>query len=165
MQMLEKEKIGLILKINGVQHQLNIEPRVTLLDALREYLGLTGTKKGCDRGECGACTVLVDGKRINSCLTLAVMQMGRSIITIEGLAENEQLHPIQKAFIEHDAFQCGYCTSGQIVSAVGLLAEMQPKSDTEIREGMSGNLCRCGAYNHIVAAVREVVENTENAPI
>ncbi|MCL2935114.1 MAG: (2Fe-2S)-binding protein [Trichodesmium sp. MAG_R02] len=165
MQMLEKEKIGLILKINGVQHQLNIEPRVTLLDALREYLGLTGTKKGCDRGECGACTVLVDGKRINSCLTLAVMQMGKSIITIEGLAENEQLHPIQKAFIEHDAFQCGYCTSGQIVSAVGLLAEMQPKSDTEIREGMSGNLCRCGAYNHIVAAVREVVENTENAPI
>ncbi|MDE5089416.1 MAG: (2Fe-2S)-binding protein, partial [Trichodesmium sp. St16_bin2-tuft] len=156
MQMLEKEKIGLILKINGVQHQLNIEPRVTLLDALREYLGLTGTKKGCDRGECGACTVLVDGKRINSCLTLAVMQMGKSIITIEGLAENEQLHPIQKAFIEHDAFQCGYCTSGQIVSAVGLLAEMQPKSDTEIREGMSGNLCRCGAYNHIVAAVREV---------
>lgn len=165
MQMLEKEKIGLILKINGVQHQLNIEPRVTLLDALREYLGLTGTKKGCDRGECGACTVLVDGKRINSCLTLAVMQMGKSIITIEGLAQNEQLHPIQKAFIEHDAFQCGYCTSGQIVSAVGLLAEMQPKSDTEIREGMSGNLCRCGAYNHIVAAVREVVENTENAPI
>lgn len=165
MQMLEKEKIGLILKINGVQHQLNIEPRVTLLDALREYLGLTGTKKGCDRGECGACTVLVDGKRINSCLTLAVMQMGKSIITIEGLAENEQLHPIQKAFIEHDAFQCGYCTSGQIVSAVGLLAEMQPKSDTEIREGMSGNLCRCGAYNHIAAAVREVVENTENAPI
>lgn len=165
MQMLEKEKIGLILKINGVQHQLNIEPRVTLLDALREYLGLTGTKKGCDRGECGACTVLVDGKRINSCLTLAVMQMGKSIITIEGLAENEQLHPIQKAFIEHDAFQCGYCTSGQIVSAVGFLAEMQPKSDTEIREGMSGNLCRCGAYNHIVAAVREVVENTENAPI
>ena len=165
MQMLEKEKIGLILKINGVQHQLNIEPRVTLLDALREYLGLTGTKKGCDRGECGACTVLIDGKRINSCLTLAVMQMGKSIITIEGLAENEQLHPIQKAFIEHDAFQCGYCTSGQIVSAVGLLAEMQPKSDTEIREGMSGNLCRCGAYNHIVAAVREVVENTENAPI
>lgn len=138
---------------------------MTLLDALREYLGLTGTKKGCDRGECGACTVLVDGKRINSCLTLAVMQMGKSIITIEGLAENEQLHPIQKAFIEHDAFQCGYCTSGQIVSAVGLLAEMQPKSDTEIREGMSGNLCRCGAYNHIVAAVREVVENTENAPI
>ncbi len=165
MQMLEKEKIGLILKINGVQHQLNIEPRVTLLDALREYLGLTGTKKGCDRGECGACTVLVDGKRINSCLTLAVMQMGKSIITIEGLAENEQLHPIQKAFIEHDAFQCGYCTSGQIVSAVGLLAEIQPKSDTEIREGMSGNLCRCGAYNHIVAAVREVLENTENAPI
>ena len=160
MQLLEKEKIGLILKINGVQHQLNIEPRVTLLDALREYLGLTGTKKGCDRGECGACTVLVDGKRINSCLTLAVMQMGKSIITIEGLAENEQLHPIQKAFIEHDAFQCGYCTSGQIVSAVGFLAEMQPKSDTEIREGMSGNLCRCGAYNHIVAAVREVVENT-----
>ena len=165
MQMLEKEKIGLILKINRVQHQLNIEPRVTLLDALREYLGLTGTKKGCDRGECGACTVLVDGKRINSCLTLAVMQMGKSIITIEGLAENEQLHPIQKAFIEHDAFQCGYCTSGQIVSAVGLLAEIQPKSDTEIREGMSGNLCRCGAYNHIVAAVREVLENTENAPI
>nr|WP_293104564.1 (2Fe-2S)-binding protein [Okeania sp. SIO2F4] len=163
--MLEKEKIALTLKINGVQHQLNIEPRVTLLDALREYLGLTGTKKGCDRGECGACTVLVDGKRINSCMTLAVMQMGKSIITIEGLAENEQLHPMQAAFIEHDAFQCGYCTSGQIVSAVGLLAEKQPKSDTEIREGMSGNLCRCGAYHHIVAAVREVVETTENAAI
>ena len=163
--MLETEKIALTLKINGVPHQLNIEPRVTLLDALREYLGLTGTKKGCDRGECGACTVLVDGKRINSCMTLAVMQMGKSIITIEGLAENEQLHPMQAAFIEHDAFQCGYCTSGQIVSAVGLLAETQPKSDTEIREGMSGNLCRCGAYYHIVAAVRQVVELTENAAI
>ncbi|MDJ0556452.1 MAG: (2Fe-2S)-binding protein [Microcoleaceae cyanobacterium MO_207.B10] len=163
--MLEKEKIALTLKINGVQHELNIEPRVTLLDALREYLGLTGTKKGCDRGECGACTVLIDGKRINSCMTLAVMQMGKSIITIEGLAENEQLHPMQRAFIEHDAFQCGFCTSGQIVSAVGLLAETQPKSDTEIREGMSGNLCRCGAYHHIVAAVREVVEQTENAAI
>lgn len=160
-----QEKIALTLQINGVQHQLNIEPRVTLLDALREYLGLTGTKKGCDRGECGSCTVLVDGKRINSCMTLAVMQMGKSIITIEGLAENEQLHPMQKAFIEHDAFQCGYCTSGQIVSAVGLLAETQPKSDTEIREGMSGNLCRCGAYHHIVAAVREVAEQTENAAI
>ncbi len=163
--MLEKEKIALILKINGVRHQLNIEPRVTLLDALREYLGLTGTKKGCDRGECGSCTVLVDGKRINSCMTLAVMQMGKSIITIEGLAENEQLHPMQKAFIEHDAFQCGYCTSGQIVSAIGLLAETKLKSDTEIRQGMSGNLCRCGAYHHIVAAVREVVEQTENAAI
>ena len=163
--MLEKEKIALTLKINGVQHQLNIEPRVTLLDALREYLGLTGTKKGCDRGECGACTVLIDGKRINSCMTLAVMQMGKSIITIEGLAENEQLHPMQKAFIEHDAFQCGYCTSGQIVSAIGLLAETKLKSDTEIRQGMSGNLCRCGAYHHIVAAVREVVEQTENAAI
>ncbi|MDJ0515323.1 MAG: (2Fe-2S)-binding protein [Trichodesmium sp. MO_231.B1] len=163
--MLEKEKIALTLKINGVQHQLNIEPRVTLLDALREYLGLTGTKKGCDRGECGACTVLVDGKRINSCMTLAVMQMGKSIITIEGLAQNEQLHPMQKAFIEHDAFQCGYCTSGQIVSAVGLLTETQPKSDTEIRQGMSGNLCRCGAYHHIVGAVRQVVEETENAAI
>ncbi|GFZ90095.1 (2Fe-2S)-binding protein [Okeania sp. KiyG1] len=147
-------------------HHLNIEPRVTLLDALREYLGLTGTKKGCDRGECGACTVLVDGKRINACMTLAVMQMGKSIITIEGLAEeNGELHPVQTAFIEHDAFQCGYCTPGQIVSAVGLLAEAQPKSDREIREGMSGNLCRCGAYHHIVAAVREVVEKTENAAI
>ncbi len=165
MQILEKEKIALTLKINGVQHELNIEPRVTLLDALREYLGLTGTKKGCDRGECGACTVLVDGKRINSCMTLAVMQMGKSIITIEGLAQNEQLHPMQKAFIEHDAFQCGYCTSGQIVSAVGLLTETQPKSDTEIRQGMSGNLCRCGAYHHIVGAVRQVVEETENAAI
>lgn len=164
--MLETEKIALILKINGVQHHLDIEPRVTLLDALREYLGLTGTKKGCERGECGACTVLVDGKRINACMTLAVMQMGKSIITIEGLAEeNGELHPMQTAFIEHDAFQCGYCTPGQIVSAVGLLAETQPKSDREIREGMSGNLCRCGAYHHIVAAVREVVENTENAAI
>lgn len=163
--MLGEEKIELQLKINGVQHHLNIEPRVTLLDALREYLGLTGTKKGCDRGECGACTVLVDGRRINSCMTLAVMQMGKSITTIEGLAENEQLHPMQTAFIEHDAFQCGYCTPGQIISAVGFLAEAQPKSDTDIREGMSGNLCRCGAYHHIVAAVREVVEQTENAAI
>ncbi|NEN90102.1 MAG: (2Fe-2S)-binding protein [Okeania sp. SIO3H1] len=164
--MLAEEKIALTLKINGVPHHLNIEPRVTLLDALREYLGLTGTKKGCDRGECGACTVLIDGKRINACMTLAVMQMGKSIITIEGLAEeNGELHPMQTAFIEHDAFQCGYCTPGQIVSAVGLLAEAQPKSDREIREGMSGNLCRCGAYHHIVAAVREVVEKTENAAI
>ncbi|NER02121.1 MAG: (2Fe-2S)-binding protein [Okeania sp. SIO3C4] len=163
---METEKIALTLKINGVPHQLNIEPRVTLLDALREYLGLTGTKKGCDRGECGACTVLVDGQRINACMTLAVMQMGKSIITIEGLAEESgQLHPVQTAFIEHDAFQCGYCTPGQIVSAVALLAETQPKSDREIREGMSGNLCRCGAYHHIVAAVREVVEKTENAAI
>ena len=150
------EKITLTLKVNGRTHSLHLEPRTTLLDALREQLGLTGTKKGCDHGQCGACTVLVDGRRINACLTLAVMHRDTSITTIEGLAEGESLHPMQAAFIEHDALQCGYCTPGQILSAVGLLAEQTPADDAAIREGMSGNLCRCGAYANIAAAVRQV---------
>jgi xanthine dehydrogenase YagT iron-sulfur-binding subunit len=146
----------LTLRINGIERSCQVEARVTLLDALREYLGLTGTKKGCDHGECGACTVLVDGRRINSCLTFAVMHEGREIITIEGLAHEAELHPIQAAFIEHDAFQCGYCTPGQIMSAVALLEEGHTGSESEIREWMSGNLCRCGAYPNIVAAIQEV---------
>lgn len=150
------EKIPLTLKVNGQTHSLSLEPRVTLLDALRETLGLTGTKKGCDHGQYGSCTVLVDGRRIDACLTLAVMHRDRSITTIEGLAEGETLHPMQTAFIEQDALQCGYCTPGQILSAVGLLAEETPAGDDAIREGMSGNLCRCGAYANIVAAVRQV---------
>lgn len=150
------------LQVNGVARTLKIEPRVTLLDALREQLGLMGTKKGCDRGECGACTVLVNGRRINSCMTLAIMHADASIATIEGLADENQLHPIQAAFIACDAFQCGYCTAGQIMSAVGLLAEGEVRSDSEIQEGMSGNLCRCGAYPNIVAAIRQVVEEKNN---
>ena len=142
------------LRVNGVDRTVQLEPRVTLLDALRERLGLTGTKKGCDRGECGACTVHVDGRRINACMTLAVMQQGKAITTIEGLAEGEALHPVQAAFIEHDAFQCGYCTPGQIMSAVACIREGHTGSTAEIREWMSGNLCRCGAYPNIVAAVR-----------
>src|SRR3979411_315900 len=137
--------IELTLRGNGVERTIHVEPRVTLLDALREYLGLTGTKKGCDHGECGACTVLVDGRRIDACLTFAVMQEGREITTIEGLAHGHELHPVQAAFIEHDGFQCGYCTPGQIMSAVALLNEGRAGSDDEIREFMSGNLCRCGA--------------------
>jgi xanthine dehydrogenase YagT iron-sulfur-binding subunit len=147
--------LALTLQINGRKHELKVEPRVTLLDALREHLGLTGTKKGCDHGQGGACTVLVDGRRIYSCLTLAVMQAGVQITTIEGLADGDRLHPVQAAFIERDAFQCGYCTSGQICSAVGLLNEGHAHSDEEIREQMSGNLCRCGAYPNIVAAIRD----------
>ena len=144
------------LLVNGSPRSLRLEPRVTLLDALREYAGLTGTKKGCDHGQCGACTVLIDGRRINSCLTLAVMQAGKQITTVEGLAEGEALHPVQAAFIKHDAFQCGYCTPGQICSAVGLLREGHARTDDDIRELMSGNLCRCGAYTNILAAVQEV---------
>jgi xanthine dehydrogenase YagT iron-sulfur-binding subunit len=144
------------LNVNDKQYALDIEPRVSLLDALREHAQLTGTKKGCDHGQCGACTVLVDGRRINSCLTLAVMHQGQKITTIEGLARGDQLHPMQAAFLEHDAFQCGYCTSGQIVSAVGLLAEGHARSAADVRELMSGNLCRCGAYNNIVDAVEQV---------
>jgi len=143
------------LQINGKQHELKLEPRVTLLDALREQLGLTGTKKGCDHGQCGACTVLVDDRRIYSCLSLAVMHAGRRITTIEGLANGEQLHPVQAAFIARDGFQCGYCTSGQICSAVGLLKEGHAHSDAEVREQMSGNICRCGAYPNIVAAIQD----------
>jgi xanthine dehydrogenase YagT iron-sulfur-binding subunit len=150
------------LKINGVDRQLDIAPWTTLLDALREYLDLTGTKKGCDHGQCGACTVLVDGKRINSCLTLAMMKEGAEITTIEGLAQEENgLHPLQQAFIEHDAFQCGYCTPGQICSAVGLMNEGKAKTTDDIRELMSGNICRCGAYPHIVDAIQEVMQLKE----
>ncbi|RSK43059.1 (2Fe-2S)-binding protein, partial [Hymenobacter rigui] len=146
------------LKVNGTVRTIQAEPRVTLLDALREYLDLTGTKKGCDHGQCGACTVHVDGKRINSCLTLAVMQQGKEITTIEGLAKGEELHPMQEAFIKHDGFQCGYCTPGQIMSGVACVNEGHASSDSQCREWMSGNLCRCGAYPNIVAAVREVAK-------
>jgi len=145
----------LSLHVNGREHKVNLDPRVTLLDALREQLHLTGTKKGCDHGQCGACTVLIDGRRVYSCLTLAVAAAGAKVTTIEGLAEGDRLHPVQEAFIKHDAFQCGYCTSGQICSAVGLLAEGHAKTDAEVRELMSGNLCRCGAYPNIVAAVQD----------
>jgi xanthine dehydrogenase YagT iron-sulfur-binding subunit len=161
------------LVVNGQRHELLVEPRVTLLDALREHLNLTGTKKGCDRGQCGACTVLVNGRRINACLSLAVAHDGDAVVTIEGLGDSDRLHPMQAAFIEHDAFQCGYCTPGQICSAVALLDEVKrgepsvvtaslahtgavPLTDVEVRERMSGNLCRCGAYLHIVKAVKAV---------
>ncbi|PRD55362.1 (2Fe-2S)-binding protein [Phyllobacterium myrsinacearum] len=151
--------IDLKLNINGREQQLAVEPRVTLLDALREHSGLTGTKKGCDQGQCGACTVHIDGKRVLACLTLAAQAEGRVITTIEGIAaEDGALHPVQAAFLEHDAFQCGYCTPGQIMSAVACIREGHAGSDDEIREYMSGNLCRCGAYSHIVAAVREAAE-------
>ncbi|NTI17400.1 (2Fe-2S)-binding protein [Agrobacterium rhizogenes] len=147
------------LDINGREHELSLDPRVTLLDALREHLCLTGTKKGCDQGQCGACTVHVDGERVLSCLTLAAQAEGRKVTTIEGLAaENGDLHPVQAAFLEHDAFQCGYCTPGQIMSAVACIREGHTGSDNEIREYMAGNLCRCGAYPHIAAAVREAAE-------
>jgi xanthine dehydrogenase YagT iron-sulfur-binding subunit len=146
----------LTLNVNGKDIQLDLEPRVTLLDALREYAGLTGSKKGCDHGQCGACTVHIDGRRELSCLTFAVMQEGKRIRTIEGLASGEQLHPMQQAFITHDGFQCGYCTSGQIMSAVAVLDEPWGPNDDDVREAMSGNICRCGAYPGIVAAVQEV---------
>jgi xanthine dehydrogenase YagT iron-sulfur-binding subunit len=159
------------LQVNGHFHSLTLDPRTTLLDALREHLALTGSKKGCDHGQCGACTVLIEGRRINSCLTLAVMHDSQSVTTIEGLAEGDNLHPLQTAFVKHDGFQCGYCTSGQICSAVGMLAEsrlgmpsyvtenlVQPVAeltDAEIRERMSGNICRCAAYPNIVAAIKQ----------
>ena len=144
------------LTVNGEEHRLSVDARTTLLDALRDRLHLTGTKKGCGLGQCGACTLLVDGRRVVSCLTLAVMNQGRSITTIEGLADGE-LHPVQQAFIDHDAFQCGYCTPGQIMSAVGLIQEGRTRSDDEIRENMSGNLCRCGAYVNIVDAIKDAI--------
>jgi xanthine dehydrogenase YagT iron-sulfur-binding subunit len=159
------------LQINGHPYSLTLDSRTTLLDALREHLALTGSKKGCDHGQCGACTVLVEGRRINSCLTLAVMHDGQSVTTIEGLAEGDNLHPLQAAFVEHDGFQCGYCTSGQICSAIGMLAESRrgmpsyvtedltqsaaELTDAEIRERMSGNICRCAAYPNIVAAIKQ----------
>jgi xanthine dehydrogenase YagT iron-sulfur-binding subunit len=151
------DRIPITLIVNGVQAQLKLRPWVTLLDALRDHLNLTGTKKGCDHGQCGACTVLVDGRRINSCLTLAVMKSGAEVTTVEGLARDGALHPVQQAFIDHDAFQCGYCTPGQICSAVGLIAEGKAKSADEIRELMSGNICRCGAYPNIVAAIQQAI--------
>jgi xanthine dehydrogenase YagT iron-sulfur-binding subunit len=147
--------IPITLNVNGKSHSLRLDPRTTLLDALREHLDLTGTKKGCDQGACGACTVLVDGRRVNSCLTLAAMNSGKKIVTIEGLAGDGHLHPVQAAFIRNDGFQCGYCTPGQICSAVALLREGHAGSDDDIREWMSGNICRCGAYENIVAAIRE----------
>ncbi len=151
--------IPVTLNVNGAPHALKIEPRVTLLDALRERLQLTGTKKGCDQGTCGACTVLVDGRRVNSCLTLAVMAQGKAVTTIEGLAKGDELSPVQAAFLAHDGFQCGYCTPGQIMSATALLAEKRPTDEASVREWMSGNICRCGAYPNIVAAVRAAAGN------
>ncbi len=148
--------IAVTLRLNGASRTLYVDPETTLLDALRDRAQLTGTKKGCDRGQCGACTVLVDGRRLLSCLTLAAMHDGREVTTIEGLARDGALHPLQAAFVEHDALQCGFCTSGQIVSAVGAIAEGRTGSDAAIREAMSGNLCRCGAYPNIVDAIRSV---------
>jgi len=157
------------LRVNGESRAVDVDPRTSLLDLLRERLGLTGAKKGCDHGQCGACTVLIDGRRANACLALAVAQDGAEVTTVEGLADGDALHPVQDAFLDRDAFQCGYCTPGQLCSAVGMLAEHGPSAvtgdlehdpeltDAEIRERMSGNLCRCGAYVNIVAAVREVV--------
>jgi xanthine dehydrogenase YagT iron-sulfur-binding subunit len=150
------EKVPLNISVNGAKHRLSVEPRVTLLDLLREQLHLTGTKKGCDRGQCGACTVHVDGKRVNSCLSLAVMHDGQEITTIEGLAKGNELHPLQEAFIKHDGFQCGYCTPGQIMSGVACIREGHANTESDIREYMSGNICRCGAYPNIVNAIHEV---------
>jgi xanthine dehydrogenase YagT iron-sulfur-binding subunit len=151
----QPQAFNITLLVNGTQHRVHVDARTTLLDALRDRLHLTGTKKGCALGQCGACTVLRDGKRINSCLTLAVMNQGKAITTVEGLANGDELHPMQAAFIEHDGFQCGYCTPGQIVSAVGLIGEGRTTSEAEIREYMSGNICRCGAYTNIVAAIKQ----------
>jgi xanthine dehydrogenase YagT iron-sulfur-binding subunit len=150
-------KLTVTLHVNGVAKKMTLAPWTTLLDALRIHLGLTGTKKGCDHGQCGACTVLVDGRRINSCLTLAVMKDGAHVTTVEGLAKDGALHPVQQAFIDHDAFQCGYCTPGQICSAVALIGEDRAHSGEAIRELMSGNICRCGAYPNIVAAIEQVI--------
>jgi xanthine dehydrogenase YagT iron-sulfur-binding subunit len=152
--------LDLVLRVNGTEHRLALDPRTTLLDALREHLHLTGSKKGCGLGQCGACTVLMDGKRMKSCLALAALVEGREITTIEGLAQGEELHPLQAAFIERDAFQCGYCTPGQIMAGVACIAEGHAGSQQEIREWMSGNLCRCGAYDHIVAAIQDAAGGT-----
>ena len=149
------------LRVNGVDRQLEgVDARVTLLDLLREHLDLTGAKKGCNHGECGACTILLDGRRVNACLVLAATADGREVVSVEGLASGEQLHPVQRAFIDHDAFQCGYCTPGQICSAAGLIAEGRARTADEVRELMSGNICRCGAYPNIVAAIQQVLEQS-----
>ncbi len=153
------DMIDIVLEVNGARHNLAVEPRVTLLDALRERLQLPGTKKGCDHGSCGACTVHIDGRRVNSCLTLAVRCQGKAITTIEGLADADgEPHPMQAAFLDHDGFQCGYCTPGQIMSALALVAEGRPLSDDAIKEWMSGNLCRCGAYPNIRAAIKQAAK-------
>lgn len=175
--------MNVTLNVNAQQYSLSIEPRVTLLDALREYLGLVGSKKGCDRGQCGACTVLIDGQRVYSCLSLTVMQADKQIVTIEGLATGDTLHPVQEAFIENDGFQCGYCTPGQICAAVALVEEVKrgcvsavtpdldsppvltELSEMEIKERLSGNLCRCSAYNGIVAAVQQVIGQEPPSPM
>ena len=151
--------VPITLRINGEDHQLRIDPRTTLLDCIRETVTLTGTKKGCDHGQCGACTVHVNGRRVNSCLTLALMHDGEEITTIEGLGTPEALHPLQAAFVAHDGYQCGYCTSGQIMSAVALLKEPCGPDDASVKELMSGNICRCGAYPNIVAAIQQVRKN------
>ena len=157
------EKIQIHLSLNGLDRDLFVEPRTTLLDLIREELSLNGTKKGCDHGQCGACTVLVNGKRINSCLTLAVLQDSASVQTIEGFSDGIVLHPLQQAFYDHDAYQCGYCTPGQICSAQGLLLEGHARTRDEVRELMSGNLCRCGAYPNITDAIMQVLQNGEQA--
>jgi xanthine dehydrogenase YagT iron-sulfur-binding subunit len=149
--------VSVRITVNGAPRSLDLDPRSTLLDVLREHLDLTGTKKGCDQGQCGACTVLLDGRRVLSCLTLAVTKDGAHVTTIEGLANDGTLHPVQQAFIDHDAFQCGYCTSGQICSAVGLIAEGKARTADQIRELMSGNICRCGAYPNIIAAIQQAM--------
>src|ERR1700727_2808233 len=158
------QKTTVALTVNNVETELTVAPWTTLLDALRDHLDLTGTKKGCDHGQCGACTVLVDGRRINSCLTLAVMKEGAEVTTVEGLATNGALHPLQQAFIDHEAFQCGYCTSGQICSGVGLIAEGKAKTADKIRELMSGNICRCGCYPNILAAIQQAMNRTMGRP-
>ena len=155
--------LDLTLNINEREHRVSLDARTTLLDALREHLGMTGAKKGCDHGQCGACTVLMDGKRILSCLTLAAVAQGRAITTIEGLAQNRELHPMQQAFVDHDAFQCGYCTPGQIMSAVACVNEGHAKDDASIREYMSGNICRCAAYPNIVAAINQAKTQMKGA--
>lgn len=152
----EDRRLAVTFRVNGQDRELLVDPRMTVLDCLREVLHLTGTKKGCDHGQCGACTVHIDGRRVNSCLALAAAYAGSEIVTIEGLGSPDRLHPMQAAFLQHDAYQCGYCTSGQIMSAVALLSEPVGPTDDDVREFMSGNICRCGAYPSIVAAIQHV---------